>query len=105
MAYFPNGSAGEILDNQCAECPLGKEPCPIAATHLFYNYDQFDKQGQPIQVAVDILNTLVNKEGICQLKPMLAKMTPPEPERIYDPMSPELRQWAVKHGLPVRSGV
>lgn len=62
MAYFPNGSSGEILDEQCHDCPLGAgwhdpaqtelfenerelRPCPVAFVQLNYNYDQIrDRQ-------------------------------------------------------------
>ncbi len=55
MAYFVNGSEGETLDAQCADCPLGygwndpaqgrfefeidrePRPCPVALVQLVYN--------------------------------------------------------------------
>ena len=57
MAYFPNGSYGGVLDDQCHDCPLGYGwddpeqkklfeiehgalPCPTAFVQLEYNYDQ-----------------------------------------------------------------
>lgn len=65
MAYFPNGSSGEIFDNQCAECPLGQGPCPIAAVQLLYNYDQLGDRQEKLQAAMTIL---VDDNGICQTR-------------------------------------
>lgn len=101
MAYFSNGSEGAILDNQCAECPLGEKPCPIALAQQLFNYKQIDKNGER-NVASEVLDTLINEHGICQMKPLFVGMTPPEPERVYDPMSPELKEWAVARGLAVK---
>lgn len=68
----------------------------------FYNYKQFDAAGERNTVA-ELLDMLVNEKGICQLKPLLKDMPKIEPEREYDPMSAELRAWAMKHGLKVRA--
>lgn len=73
MAYFPNGSAGEYLDNQCGECPLPMDaPCPILSVQLDYNYEQHDKEGLRTKVS-EVLNRLVNEKGDCQMKPLLDK--------------------------------
>lgn len=74
MAYFPNSSAGDALQAQCDTCPLGQEPCPILLAQLLYNYDAVGHK-----VATDILNTLVNTEGQCQLRPLLLARTEPGP--------------------------
>ena len=77
MAYFPNGCAGEVLDNQCAEC-LPYEPCPIAWVQMEYNYDQC-KDGQEKLAA--LLNCLVDEKGQCKMKqyvkPRLEENKPP----------------------------
>ncbi len=70
MAYFANGSdtAGINFDNQCENCPLGEEPCPIAFCQLHYNYEQCGNK-----LAESILLKLVNKNGICSMKKYLKK--------------------------------
>jgi hypothetical protein len=77
MAYFANGTEGLILDNQCAECPLGQKACPIMAVQLMHNYDQC---GNPnLQEA---MSKLVNEQGLCQLKPLLTSMQEEEDDDI-----------------------
>ena len=59
MAYFANGSEGEILDNQCGGCRFGERPCPIVMVQMAYNYDAIKNK-----LATKILNKLVDdKEG------------------------------------------
>ena len=60
MAYFPNGTAGEVFDNQCSKCKYGEMACPIAGVQLLYNYAAVNND-----VATKILNDLVSDEGIC----------------------------------------
>lgn len=71
MAYFPNGTASQYLDNQCGECliPMDK-PCPILYVQLTYNYEQFDEDGKPTKTS-EVIDCLVNKKGDCQMKPLL----------------------------------
>lgn len=73
MAYFSNGSEGEVFDAECAECPLGEKPCPIAGVHMIYNYKACNNE-----VATAILNDLVKQEQEepwryigCQMKPLI----------------------------------
>ena len=66
MAYFANSTEGEVLERQCAECPYGEEPCPVALVQLTYNYDQ--NQNKELEQAMEIL---VDEEGICQMKLLL----------------------------------
>ena len=90
MAYFPNASAGEVLDAQCADCPLGfgwndknqqqlfdrepePRPCPVAFAQLTYNYEQFDKQGKRTKVA-DVLDLLVSESGECMVRKELVEI-------------------------------
>lgn len=68
MAYFPNGSSGEIFDRQCADCPLGEGPCPTAAIQMLYNYDQVSDGQEKLREAMTIL---VDDKGICQTRKQL----------------------------------
>ncbi len=71
MAYFPNSSAGAILDNQCYKCPIPDDaPCPIIYVQTIYNYEQLDEDGKETKVT-EVMNCLVNEKGICQMKPIL----------------------------------
>ena len=71
MAYFSNGTEGEVFDNECAECILGEKPCPIAGVQMEYNYDACNNK-----TARAILNSLVKQDKSgqyigCQMKPFL----------------------------------
>lgn len=75
MAYFPNGSAGEIFDNQCAGC-LHNDPevgCPIAFIQTHYNYDQLNEGNKQLREAI---NFLVDEKGQCEMKPLIDKYLP-----------------------------
>lgn len=70
MAYFANGSEGEQLDRQCAECKLPDDaPCPVLLTQLTYNYKQIGNDDLS-----EAVNLLINSEGICQMKPLLDEL-------------------------------
>lgn len=52
MAYFPNGTAGEMFrERNCFLCVHGAgerledgaEPCPIMTLHLLWNYEREDE--------------------------------------------------------------
>lgn len=65
MAYFANGSEGEILLLQCESCKFGVndgQGCPILAIQDEYNYSQVGKPE-----VEDIMNMLVNEFGVCQI--------------------------------------
>lgn len=62
MAYFPNGSAGEVFDEQCGRCRYGQEACPIYLAQLTFNYDACNNE-----VASKILDSLVKNDGTCQM--------------------------------------
>lgn len=80
MAYFSNGSEGEVLDNQCCECRLPFDaPCPVLLAQITYNYDQF-KDGKETEIT-KLLNILVDEDGVCQMKPLLDKL----PDRRANP--------------------
>lgn len=71
MAYFPNGTAGEVLDNQCGECKLSDEaPCPVLFVQMTFNYSQLDDGNKPLREAMDYL---VNEDGRCQMKDCIDK--------------------------------
>ena len=62
MAYFSNGSEGEVFDNQCAKCKYGMHPCPVAAMQLLWNYDQVGNK-----LAEQIMDNFVKKDGTCTM--------------------------------------
>ena len=62
MAYFPNGSAGEVFDNQCGRCRFGGGACPIWRVQYQYNYDACNNE-----VARKILDALVHDDGSCTM--------------------------------------
>jgi hypothetical protein len=63
MAYFSNGSAGEVFVEQCSTCRYGTKPCPIAMVQSVYNYDACINE-----TASKILNDLVKNDGTCEMK-------------------------------------
>jgi len=68
MAYFPNGTAGEVLDRQCQDCPLnphGDDPCEVSTVHLLFNYDQVGVGHEKLR---DALRFLVSDNGTCQVR-------------------------------------
>lgn len=73
MAYFSNSTDGDVLDAQCADCPLGNKPCPVLNVQLTFNYKQCDKGQEQLRAA---MNLLIDEKGICQLRPMLVKSEP-----------------------------
>ena len=64
MAYFSNGTEGDILDRQCAEC-LPHDPCPIAKVQVRFNYTQCKKGQEELRRC---MNMLVDEEGQCLMK-------------------------------------
>jgi hypothetical protein len=89
MAYFSNGSEGEVFDWQCYDCPLGygwnepdqkrlfddsvkdrePKPCPTALIQLQYNYDQVDNKKLR-----EAMTALVDDDGICQTRKILMQI-------------------------------
>ena len=65
MAYFSNGCEGEVLEVQCADCPLGGGPCPVKLIQLLYNYEQLDDGQEKLK---DSMSMLVDNEGVCQVR-------------------------------------
>ena len=74
MAYFPNGTAGEFLENQCDECIHGLSNdvlCPVYSAQIFFNYDQVRPREKKLRTC---LNMLINEEGLCQVKQVLEEV-------------------------------
>jgi len=63
MAYFPNGTAGMVFDEECSTCKYGQEPCPIALVQIQYNYDTC--QNPKLK---ELLDCLVKQDGTCEMK-------------------------------------
>ena len=75
MAYFSNGTEGMILDDQCSEC-LHADPdvgCPISLLQMNFNYEQNKTGNEKLEEA---MNYLINKDGVCQMKPLIDKHLP-----------------------------
>lgn len=69
MAYFPNGSAGDVLQRQCDSCPIGAEPCPIALAQSLYNFNAVGNE-----VATAVLDGLVAPDGACQMVQIIRRL-------------------------------
>ncbi len=63
MAYFSNGTEGEMYKEQwCERCihdGHGENACPVWTMHLTYNYDQFENPDVKA-----ILHQLIPRNGI-----------------------------------------
>lgn len=62
MAYFSNGTEGEVLDYQCSLCKYGDKACPIFLVQFNYNYDACNNK-----VARKILDDLIANNGTCAM--------------------------------------
>ena len=62
MAYFPNGDAGMLFDEQCGQCRYGERGCPIWAVQGAFNYSACN-----VPVARAILDKLVSNDGTCAM--------------------------------------
>lgn len=103
MAYFPNGIAGEVLQEQCSQCPMGRLACPTAATSMLFNYDQLQDDQEKLQEAMTIL---VAEDGSCETFKLLChlKLAPiAEAEERAVPLPatilPSMVGWAKERGL------
>jgi len=65
MAYFSNGTAGEVFDAQCMKCKYGQKRCPILSVQYRYNYDAVNNA-----TATAILDKLVKNNGTCMMYAM-----------------------------------
>ncbi|MHA2101448.1 MAG: hypothetical protein ACW99A_22565 [Candidatus Kariarchaeaceae archaeon] len=68
MAYFPNGTAGMVFDEQCCKCKYGELPCPVAWVQSNYNYEAVNNK-----TATKILDELVKNDGTCMVWEMMQK--------------------------------
>ena len=62
MAYFSDGTAGMLFDDQCSKCKYYSGSCPIALVQITYNYDAVNNE-----IATKILDTLVKDNGDCMM--------------------------------------
>jgi hypothetical protein len=62
MAYFPNGTAGEALEEQCSKCKYSKRPCPIYTVQCNWNYSACNDK-----IAREIMDYLVAQDGTCAM--------------------------------------
>jgi hypothetical protein len=62
VAYFPNGSAGSVFDEQCGRCRYGDGPCPIWRVQHDHNYSACNNKE-----ARKILDALVSNSGDCSM--------------------------------------
>ena len=70
MAYFSNGTAGMVLDEQCSECVLGMAACPVFFVQQLYNYDQCKESEAKLRGA---MSALVSDDGTCRMREELVK--------------------------------
>jgi len=91
MAYFSNGTEGSILDEQCAVCPVGRDPdapCPVLWVQTNWNYKQI-VEGKREGPVAEILTSLVDDNGKCQMKKAIEEADTPEiiiPEDLQCPL-------------------
>lgn len=62
MAYFSNGTEGEVFAEQCGRCVYGMSYCPIHFVQTEYNYQAVNNE-----VAIKILEALVKQDGTCNV--------------------------------------
>jgi phosphatidylserine/phosphatidylglycerophosphate/cardiolipin synthase-like enzyme len=67
MAYFPNGTSAEVLEDQCYDCLHRDEKvlCPVYQVQYFFNYDQVGEGQEKLRQAI---NMLINEKGICAVR-------------------------------------
>ena len=55
MAYFPNGTSGEIFQNrQCSKCVHGQSAdCAVWTAHLLHNYEKDKRPVLDILIPMD----------------------------------------------------
>lgn len=69
MAYFPNGTAGELYEERyCSRCRNNRDDdCPIWTLHLIWNYDQNSDATKHIALDALIPTTDDGNPGECYL--------------------------------------
>jgi len=89
MAYFSNGSEGEVLDDQCSDCIIPDDaPCPILLAQTHWNYDQCSNE--KLQKCLEML---VDKNGQCKMKKVLDKMKGEHPATHQLLTKEQIRDW------------
>lgn len=96
MAYFSNGSDGDFLARQCADCPLGDGPCPVFLVQMQYNYEQCDNPKLK-----EAMNILISEDGICNLRYPIRGAAGFNKDEPPIKVMPAMKEWAEKHGLKV----
>jgi hypothetical protein len=96
MAYFPNGTAGEILDSQCIDCLHEDEWswCPVYAVQQLFNYDQVDKGQEKLRQAI---NMLIDEKGICKVRAAFRAEKNGTDGPV--PCMEGMKDWAKKHNI------
>lgn len=97
MAYFPNGSAGQLFDEQCARCRYGVAECPIYRVQYNHNYSACN-----VPEARSILDQLVQDDGTCRMFAIdPAWFTkPPEQGDLFAEQEERRREFDRAMGLP-----
>ena len=62
MAYFANGTEGDVLYEQCSRCKYGNDACPIFQVQVAYNYEACNNE-----TARKILDHLIKDNGTCAM--------------------------------------
>lgn len=87
MAFFSKGSDSDVLEKQCVTC-IHEDPgtgCPIFYIQFTYNYDQVDNDDLK-----EAMNSLINEEGLCQMKPLIEKYYKKRPLPLPDQLQMDL---------------
>lgn len=67
MAYFSNSTDGDVLYQQCENCPLNANPdenhCEVLIVQELFNYDQV--RNEKLREAMSIL---VADDGTCRIR-------------------------------------
>ena len=93
MAYFPNGTAGLILEQQCMDCIHEDEQslCPIANAHYQLNYEQCKDGNEKLRQCMAML---VGDDGMCEMKPLIEKFYKKKPlETIHNDAVKYKAEW------------
>jgi len=89
VAYFSNSTEGEVLDAQCADCPLGHgwrnntrplfevedgtetgRGCPVQLVQSLFNYDQMAAGAEKLRSA---MRMLIDDSGTCHTRAILVR--------------------------------
>lgn len=96
MGYFPNGTAGDIFENEvCSKC-VHYGDCAVWDVHIFRNYDQLKKGNEMLR---DTLNMLIPDNKLeCK---MFVAGVPKERQRemLAESILPGLEGWAKDRGM------